>query len=214
MAPTSQEVGRETRTRLLCAAAELIAEDGWGAVSTRRVAERAGVRPALVHYHFRSVDNLLVQAALSALREEVDTLLTGLREGADVGVGLDVFLAEVARFAAGGENTTLFSETLLAATRHEQLRTELREILAECRTALTRWVAGQSDTGDAEATAVLLLALLDGLVLHQIIDPDLGSVSVHGPLRRLAGLAPERHTDATQNLVDRPKAGGGPASGS
>ncbi|MFI5660902.1 TetR/AcrR family transcriptional regulator [Streptomyces sp. NPDC051684] len=189
MAPTSQEAGRETRARLLRAAAELIVEDGWGAVSTRRVADRAKVRPALVHYHFRSVDNLLIEAALGALREEVGALLAGIQEGVDGGVSLEFFLAEVARYAAGGENTTLFSETLLAATRHERLRAELGEILGECRSALTRWVARQNGTGDAEATAVLLLAVLDGLVLHRIIDPGLGAVPLLGPMRRLAGIA-------------------------
>ncbi|MFG2311435.1 TetR/AcrR family transcriptional regulator [Streptomyces sp. NPDC048566] len=193
MTPTSQEAGRETRSRLLRAAAELIVEDGWGAVSTRRVAERAGVRPALVHYHFRSVDNLLVEASLAALREEVDAMLAGLRAGADAGTGLAFFLDEIARYAAGGQNTTLFSETLLASTRHERLREELGKVLHECRDALARWVAGQrqavgADPGDAEATAVVLLALLDGLVLHRIIDPDLASIPVTGPLRRLAGL--------------------------
>ncbi|MCX3059042.1 TetR/AcrR family transcriptional regulator [Streptomyces beihaiensis] len=196
MAPTSQEAGRETRSRLLRAAAELIAEDGWGSVSTRRVAERAGVRPALVHYHFRSVDNLLIEAALSALREEMDGMLAGLREGADAGVGLAFFLEEIARYAAGGETTTLFSEMMLASTRHERLREELGKVLYECRAALARWVAGQrralgEEPGDAEGTAVLLLALLDGLVLHRMIDPDLGSVPVTGALRRLAGLPEE-----------------------
>ncbi|MFF4541021.1 hypothetical protein [Streptomyces aureus] len=49
-----------------------------------------------------------------------------------------------------------------------------------------------ADPGDAEATAVVLLALLDGLVLHRIIDPELASIPVTGPLRRLAGLPETR----------------------
>ncbi|MGW1538415.1 hypothetical protein [Streptomyces aureus] len=109
------------------------------------------------------------------------------------GTGLAFFLDEIARYAAGGQNTTLFSETLLASTRHERLREELGRVLYEGRDALARWVAGQrqavgADPGDAEATAVALLTLLDGLVLHRIIDPELASIPVTGPLRRLAGL--------------------------
>lgn len=46
--------GREVPQRLLAAAAELIPERGWTAVSTRVLAERAGVTPSVVHYHFSS----------------------------------------------------------------------------------------------------------------------------------------------------------------
>jgi AcrR family transcriptional regulator len=42
----------DVKEALLQAAAELIAEVGWGRVSSRMVAERAGVNNALVHYHF------------------------------------------------------------------------------------------------------------------------------------------------------------------
>ncbi|MBN0044737.1 TetR/AcrR family transcriptional regulator [Streptomyces actuosus] len=205
MAPTSQETGRETRARLLQAAAELIVEDGWGTVSTRRVADRAGVRPGLVHYHFRSVDNLLVEAALQTMRQEVDGLLSMLRGGADTGTGLEFFLDLVARYAADSETTALFSEALLAATRNERLREELAGALGECRSALTDWLAAQTGDPEAEAVSVLLLALLDGLVLHHLIDPRLRRVPLEAALRRLAGLdgppqaddgdgSPRRHT--------------------
>ena len=42
---SAAEQGQLTRARLMDAAAELIAERGWGAVTTRIVAERAGLRP-------------------------------------------------------------------------------------------------------------------------------------------------------------------------
>jgi AcrR family transcriptional regulator len=56
------------RDRLLAAAAELIAEKGWGAVSTRVLADRAGVGSGVVHYHFDSTQAVLVQASVGALR--------------------------------------------------------------------------------------------------------------------------------------------------
>ncbi len=53
-----------TSERLAAAAVQLIAEDGWAAVTTRRVAERAGVNQGLVHYHYGSVAALRREAAL------------------------------------------------------------------------------------------------------------------------------------------------------
>jgi AcrR family transcriptional regulator len=52
----------ETRTALLDATEQLMLESGYAAVSSRRVAALAGVRPALVHYYFRTMDDLFLAA--------------------------------------------------------------------------------------------------------------------------------------------------------
>src|SRR5690606_20241586 len=56
--------GQATRRRLLDAAAVLIAEVGWGRVTTRAVAERAGLPHGTVSYHFPGKQALLSEAAL------------------------------------------------------------------------------------------------------------------------------------------------------
>jgi AcrR family transcriptional regulator len=50
----------KTRTMLLDAAEQLMLDEGWAAVTGRRVAEKAGLRSQLVHYYFRSMDELLL----------------------------------------------------------------------------------------------------------------------------------------------------------
>jgi AcrR family transcriptional regulator len=60
--------GRETRTRLLTAAAGVLGEQGYGAMSMRAIADRAGVRLSLVHYHFGSKHGLM-EALLDHLTE-------------------------------------------------------------------------------------------------------------------------------------------------
>jgi len=50
----------ETRTALLDATEQLMLEAGYAAVSSRRVAAIVGVRPALVHYYFRTMDDLFL----------------------------------------------------------------------------------------------------------------------------------------------------------
>lgn len=57
----------ETRQRLLTAAGELLAELGWGRVTTRAVAERAGLPLGAVSYHFRGKQELLSHAALATI---------------------------------------------------------------------------------------------------------------------------------------------------
>ena len=61
-APT-RRIGAEdskTRTQLLDAAEALLLEEGYAAVTSRRVAAKAGLKPQLVHYYFRTMDDLFV----------------------------------------------------------------------------------------------------------------------------------------------------------
>jgi AcrR family transcriptional regulator len=64
-----------TRTRLLDAAQSLMLEDGYAAVTTRRLASQAGVNSALVYYYFDTMDDLFIAlfrrgAERSLLRQE------------------------------------------------------------------------------------------------------------------------------------------------
>jgi AcrR family transcriptional regulator len=58
-----QKIGLEssaTRTLLLDAAEAMMREEGYAAVTSRRLGARAEVRPQLVHYYFPSMDELFV----------------------------------------------------------------------------------------------------------------------------------------------------------
>ena len=51
----------KNRTVLLDAAERLMADEGYAAVTSRRVAEQAGLKPQLVHYYFRTMDDLFLE---------------------------------------------------------------------------------------------------------------------------------------------------------
>jgi AcrR family transcriptional regulator len=60
---TKRRIGAEdstTRAALLDAAAQLMLEEGYAAVTSRRVAAKAGLKPQLVHYYFRTMDDLFL----------------------------------------------------------------------------------------------------------------------------------------------------------
>jgi AcrR family transcriptional regulator len=58
--PGSHARGSRSRLRLIEAAYDLLGEEGYNAFSARRVAQRAGLKPQLVHYYFRSMEELVV----------------------------------------------------------------------------------------------------------------------------------------------------------
>jgi len=60
---TTRRIGKEsskTRALLLDATEKLMLEEGYAAVSSRRVAAVASVKPALIHYYFPTMDDLFV----------------------------------------------------------------------------------------------------------------------------------------------------------
>jgi AcrR family transcriptional regulator len=59
----TRRIGKEsskTRALLLDATEQLLLEEGYASVSSRRVAAGADVKPALVHYYFPTMDDLFV----------------------------------------------------------------------------------------------------------------------------------------------------------
>ncbi|MEY9213136.1 TetR/AcrR family transcriptional regulator [Thermobifida halotolerans] len=191
-AETASERGRQTRQRLVAAAIELIPEVGWAAVTTRRVAERAGVRPGLVHYHFDSVASLLTTAAVEFAREALGTPLRELRAASDPADGLVRLLAALDAYDGRDPGSLLMIEATLAATRDAALRAAFAELLDDFRADVAEWLTGHA-VPDAAECAALLCALLDGIVLHRGLSQTPDARSLAGPLGRL--LAAPAPTD-------------------
>ncbi|GAA2353316.1 TetR/AcrR family transcriptional regulator [Nonomuraea africana] len=185
MAEASAERGRATRQRLLQAAVPLVGEVGWGAVTTRLVAERAGVNPALVHYHFASVTDLLIAACTGHARLLIERSAKELTEHADVSEGVDWLLGELSRYSGTDPESLPLVEAFLAAGRIPGLRAELAVIAAEFRAHVAEWLRAHGHDHDADALAGLLAAVVDGVILHRTVDPDLDVAAMVRPLRRL-----------------------------
>ena len=181
---TAANRGREVRLRLLSAAAELIAELGWTAVSTRILAERAGVTPGLVHYHFPSLQALLRDAALGMITDLLSGIESMLDDARSLDRGVEMMLGSLDAYTGSDRTSLLFTETYLAAIRDEPLRIELIAVVDEFRRKVSRWL-GEHGARTPADTAAVLAAAIDGVMLHRALDPQLTSSSVAPVLRRL-----------------------------
>ena len=196
MGRASVDRGLVTRDRLLTAAADLVVESGWSAVSTRAVAARAGVPAGAVHYHFGSMDALLRAAVAEPLRAAVAAVTSALAPEVDLRSGVAALLESVAGQRPESPQSVLLAEVLLAATRDPALRQDVAEVLGALRAAVARWLEarGSADgsTATATATATVLVAALDALGVHRALDPDLDLAGVEDVLLRLVGVGGER----------------------
>lgn len=77
-----QSTGTKTRLRLIEAASEILDEEGHPAFTVRRIASRAGLKPQLVHYYFRSMEELVVtvfQRSSATYFQKHDEALSSVR---------------------------------------------------------------------------------------------------------------------------------------
>src|SRR4029453_16961156 len=62
----------ETRFRLLDITEKVMIEDGYAAVSSRRIAKEAGVTAALVHYYFATLDDLFLEVLRRRAKQQLE----------------------------------------------------------------------------------------------------------------------------------------------
>ena len=183
-------ISQETRARLLRAAAELIAELGWGRVTTRAVAARADLPHGAVSYHFRGKQELLTEAALRVFEQAFPIeQLRALEQLPDFVAMFEPFLGEQS------EEQELVSrvgiEAMLESERNPLLRTRLAELLNDFRRAVADLARAGQERGTVsadiapEALATLLGAVGDGLFLHARLDPELDAAGALNALRAL-----------------------------
>ncbi|MFC5823783.1 TetR/AcrR family transcriptional regulator [Nonomuraea insulae] len=184
-AQNSADRGKDTRRRLLDAAAALVPEVGWGGVTTRLVAERAGVAPGVVHYHFASVTDLLVAAGLGVTEGLLDHLAAELSERPGIDEGVDWLMGELSHYSGTDPASLLVVEMFLASTRLPDLRERLADQIGRFRSTVASWLVERGYRGDAGAAAAMLAASVDGIMLHRALDPGLDLAALAVPLRAM-----------------------------
>lgn len=188
---TSVERGREVRRRLLDAAVALIAERGWSAVSTRMLAERAGVTAGLVHYHFPSLKALLAEATLERLRVVVDGLGGVLASASGPEEFIDASLATLDAFTGREPESVLFTELYLAATRDAELRAATAAIGADLHGRMAAWLGSYGVAAPAE-TAAVISAAIDGIAMQRVVNPGINHLDLGPVVRRLLARDDDR----------------------
>jgi AcrR family transcriptional regulator len=166
---------QETRCLLAHAAAELIAERGWGQVTTRAIAERAGLPHGTVSYHFQGKHELLTEAALSTIEDLFPMSELEAIQSAQ----------ELIHSWPGGQHALdsvgpgVLTEAMREAKQNLALRHRLALLLRKYRRVLAEVVRAEQRRGTVvssltpEAAATLIAAVSDGLLLHMLLDSEL-----------------------------------------
>lgn len=180
MSRTQEERKAETKGRLLDAAADLFAREGFHATSTDAVADAADRTSGAVYAHFGGKEGLLL-ALLDAWENRTAAEMGERLAGAATPTErLAAMWGTFARpSAAGGDAGMLLEHELwLYAARNPVAGDELAQRYAQGRRSLAasfdEWAAeqGRELPMPADHLAVMVMALLMGLEMQHRVDPD------------------------------------------
>ncbi len=173
---TQAERRAATRSALLDAALELLVEDGYANLTTRRIAARAGVSQGAQQHYFPSKSELVLEAVRHAIAQIADDSLRRAELLAARGTPRqEAMLDEMwAVHQSSAFRSTL--ELWAAARSDAELRRSLRGLersIAEMVRASTRATfGGDADKPELQAIVGVLLATVRGLAMLAPVVPQ------------------------------------------
>ncbi len=164
------------RARLLGATCQLIASDGIGAVTSRRITDVAGENLASITYYFGSKHALVAEALVAEVERLVEPTMRALEGEGDPVQRLMGAITDLLRtFADERERAPAYLAALVEAARGagggaeviDRLRSRLAAVVGQL-------VANGTAPGwvDPDAMAALIIATANGIALQVCVDPD------------------------------------------
>ncbi|MCK9564178.1 MAG: TetR/AcrR family transcriptional regulator [Bacteroidales bacterium] len=148
-------------------------EEGYAAVSARRVAKEAGLKAPLVHYHFPTTDDLFLAVFRRAVVQELDKL-----EEAELSSDS---LLDIWHSYQNSERTALALEFMALANHRKAIRDEIAAYTVKARQHRAKVLATLLDTDAIDpkscstaGLAVLMLGVARTLVLERGLGISLG----------------------------------------
>lgn len=177
------QAGSANWTAMIDATEDILREEGFRALTSRRIAERLGVKQRLVYYYFVKMDDLIVEAFRRVSLRELARLREALSSPSP--------LQEIWQVSTHTLDPRLISEFMALANRIEELRVEVRYFVEESRRlqveALT--AALERNPGLSKLHPKVLAILGSSVVLNLLREQDLGVDLAHaGVLDLISGF--------------------------
>ncbi|MET0804300.1 MAG: TetR/AcrR family transcriptional regulator [Acidimicrobiales bacterium] len=159
----------ETRFRLLDITERVMIDDGYAAVSSRRIAKEAEVTPALIHYYFPTLDDLFLEVLRRRARQQLERQERHLTSPQPLRA-----LWAVSSDQAG---TALMMEFMALSNHRKSIRSELAEFAEQFRRNQLETLAGHLDEYGLDPDEVppeVLLVAIAGISRAIVMEQSLG----------------------------------------
>jgi TetR/AcrR family transcriptional repressor of uid operon len=176
--------GPDRRAEILESAARLFAERGFHATSMRDLCAALGMSPGNLYHWFPS-KQAIIAAFVEADRGDTAARLAALATAGDLASEAAPHLLGYVAGATDAE-IRLYLEISAAALRDPELAPLVRTADAEARGGLAALLRGAGIT-EPEATATVVLSLIDGLVTRRAVEPERNLAELAGPVGAAIG---------------------------
>lgn len=178
-----------TRGALIEGALQCLRERGYARTTARDIAAASGANLGLIGYYFGSKEALLNAALIEAFTRWTNRMARmTATPGGDLSSSLRAAAKEMDRAFAGDRPLLVaFVEALAQAERSDDLRRQLAEGYEGLRASTAAALVSRGLSGDDRAIASLLMALVDGLMIQHLLDPE-GTPSTDALLDAVGGI--------------------------
>lgn len=168
----STKQSHDTRARILQAAFTVLSRQGYENTSVKDIAEEAGVAQGLVHYHYKSKQQLVL-AVLEFVCKKVELGLEGEAGALAAFAHAKDMLKDKESRRANGLYVQLIGVGLSDPVIGEGVRTFVRRERAHVED-IARGVLGQRslDQSPARGLAIVVWAAMFGITVQSLIDVD------------------------------------------
>lgn len=172
-----------TRAILIQAAEALMIEEGYAAVTARKLGARAGLKSMLLHYYFEDMDDLFV----SVIRHRGEVGLEQMVKA----LATDEPLKTVWGYESNEHYVRLSAEFLALAAHRPAVRAEVKRFGEQQRIVQTAAIARHFELNKITSAtppvvyALLLSSLSSSLLLETLNDIDMGHAELEAWVRSL-----------------------------
>jgi AcrR family transcriptional regulator len=180
---SNRRIGTEhsqTRLALLDATEQLMLEEGYASVTSRRVAQKAGLKPQLVHYYFRTMDDLF----LAAFQRRAEEGLAHRSEAFDADQSLRALWA----FSDDPRGTALLMEFAALANHRKSIRAEVArygELFRLRQTEVLTQVMEEKGIDTERLPPIVVMVLMTSLSQILVMEETLGMRAGHVETREV-----------------------------
>lgn len=155
--------GSEIWCSMVDAAESILRDEGYGALTSRLVAERIGVKQRLVYYYFETMEELIVETFRRLKERDLERMERALQANHS--------LREIWDVCIDTTDTRLVVEFTALANRIEPLKREVQEFIEVSRrmhiTALTRAMESSGASQVLPPAATAIVAASAALTIHR-----------------------------------------------
>jgi AcrR family transcriptional regulator len=179
----------ETAQKLLLAAKEIIATEGFEALTLNSVSATAGENKAMISYYFGNKAGLVAAVLDSVIHDEY-IASQGRMKDVDPVRRTQRIAEEMRRMDAATEDFRVFFELLPHVLRDETLRRRIAVLYTWYWSVKLDWLGIASPSSALEdpellGLAQILSAVIDGLAIQAAIDPDLDLTNPYRIFRKM-----------------------------